>query len=238
MSGSPSETVEPVSEPTLDPLTNHRRAMLYSFLLLAALLLLFLAVGRHPGELGTTTTWPPIGRFDGDVYRFVQEHPDAPTTSIAKALNVIGGGMVTIPLRIVVALYLGLRRYWRALAVWLLTWVAAEMILTFAKAWFMRTRPPLPLVVTRGYSFPSGHAVAGAAIAVALVLVSMPAGPKRRKWEVLAAAAAFVMAMSRVELSAHWFSDVVAGVLLGTGVALGAAALVTEIRDLGARRRT
>ena len=145
---------------------------------------------------------------------------------------------MTIPLRIVVAVYLGFRRHWRALAVWILTWAAAEVILTFAKAWFMRSRPPLPLVVTGGYSFPSGHAVAGAAIAVALLLVLMPAGPTRRKWEVLAASAAFVMALSRVYLNAHWFSDVVAGVLLGAGIALGAAALVTEIRDLAAKRNT
>jgi membrane-associated phospholipid phosphatase len=221
----------------LDPLTNHRRAMLYAALLLAAVTLLFVGVGKHPGAPGTSTTWPAIGRFDGDIYRLVQEHRNAVVTSISKALNLLGSGVVTIPLRIVVAIYLVFRRHWRALAVWILAWVAAEVILSFAKGWFMRSRPPLPLVVTSGYSFPSGHAVAGAAIAVALVLVLMPAGPRRRKWEVLAASAAFVMALSRVYLNAHWFSDVLAGVLLGAGVALGAAALVTEIRDMGERRR-
>jgi membrane-associated phospholipid phosphatase len=69
------------------------------------------------------------------------------------------------------------------------------------------------------------------------VLVLLPAGPKRRRWELAAVAFAFVMALSRVYLQAHWFSDVVAGVLLGAGVALGSAGLVTEIRDIALRRR-
>jgi undecaprenyl-diphosphatase len=88
-----------------------------------------------------------------------------------------------------------------------------------------------------GFSFPSGHAVAGAATAVALVLVLLPSGPARRRWEFVAIGFAFVMALSRVYLNAHWFSDVVAGVLLGAGVALGSAGLVTEVRDIALRRK-
>jgi undecaprenyl-diphosphatase len=145
---------------------------------------------------------------------------------------------VTIPLRIGVSVWLIVRTRWRALAAWLLTWAVAELVLAGAKAFFHRGRPPGPLVDVSGtFSFPSGHAVAGAATAVALVLVLLPAGPKRRRWELAAVAFAFVMALSRVYLQAHWFSDVVAGVLLGAGVALGSAGLVTEIRDITLRRR-
>ncbi|MGE5225386.1 MAG: phosphatase PAP2 family protein [Planctomycetaceae bacterium] len=224
-------------EAALDPLRNHRRAMLYAFLLLAATVLLFVAVGKHPGEPGTVTTWPPIGRLDGNVYRAVQSHRNTLAVDVAKIMNLLGGGLVTIPLRSVVAIYLAARRRWGAFATWMLTWAAAETALSLAKAWFARSRPPAPLVLTSGFSFPSGHAVAAASIAVALVLVAMAAGPRRRKWEAVAATAAFLMALSRVYLNAHWLSDVVAGVLLGTGVALGAAALVAEIRHLAARRR-
>jgi len=137
-----------------------------------------------------------------------------------------------------VAVWLLFRTRWRAFATWVITWAAAELIVSAAKTFFHRGRPPNPLVEVVGFSFPSGHAVAGAAIAVALVLVLMSAGPARRRWELAAIAFAFVMAMSRVYLNAHWFSDVVAGVLLGAGVALGTAGVVTEIRDVALRRRS
>src|SRR5436305_2773744 len=222
-------------EERLDPLTNHRRALLYSFLLLLAMVLIFIGVGKHPGLPGTTTTWAWIGRFDEHVYAWVQNHRYSFVTTFCKVLNFIGSGIVTIPLRIIVALYLAFRRRWRYFAAWVLTWVVAETMLQVAKDFFQRTRPPFPLVVAKGFSFPSAHAVATASIGVALVLALMHAGPERPKWEGLAAAAAFVMALSRVYLNAHWFSDTVAGVLLGTGIALGATALISEILHLAGK---
>ena len=92
-------------------------------------------------------------------------------------LNVVGAGIVTIPLRIVVSVYLLVRRRFLAFWAFVLTWAASELLLTWLKAFFHRGRPPDPLVEIVGYSFPSGHAVAGAALAVALVLVAFPPGP-------------------------------------------------------------
>ena len=105
-----------------------------------------------------------------------------------------------------------------AFSAFVLTWVASEALLTWFKSYFHRGRPPGALVETVGFSFPSGHAVAGAALAIAIVLVFLPPGPRRRKWELAAVGFTFVMALSRVYLSAHWFSDVVTGVLLGTAM--------------------
>ena len=197
----------------------------------------FAAVGRHPESLAPTTTLPFVGDWDLTVFHWTDDVKNQVLTSLARFLNVLGGGLVTIPLRIGVSVWLIVRTRWRALAAWLLTWVVAELVLAGAKAFFHRGRPPDPLVDVVGFSFPSGHAVAAAATAVALVLVLIPAGPERRRWELAAVAFAFVMALSRVYLQAHWFSDVVAGVLLGAGVALGSAGLVTEIRDIALRRR-
>jgi len=40
----------------------------------------------------------------------------------------------------------------------------------------------------------------------------------------------FLMALSRVYLRAHWLSDVVAGALIGAGLALGWPALLQTLR--------
>lgn len=212
-------------------LKNPRRTLLYALGLLLAMAVVFVAVGRHPAADAPMTTIGWVGRLDASASRGMNDIRSTPLTWLVIALNVIGAGVVTIPLRALFALWLAFRRRWQGFATWVLTWASAQLILSAAKAFFHRGRPPDPLVATSGYALPSGHAVAGAATAVALVLVLMPSGPRRRKWEVVAIAFAFVMALSRVYADAHWLSDVLAGVLLGTGVALGSAAVVTEVRE-------
>src|SRR4029450_7194033 len=156
----------------------------------------FAAVGRHPPGLAPTTTVPFVGEFDLSVFHWMDDIRNEVLTLLARFLNVLGSGLVTIPLRIAVTAWLLIRRRWRALATWVITWAAAELILRGAKTFFHRGRPPLPLVDVVGFSFPSGHAVAGAATAVALVLVLLPPGPARRRWELAAIAFALGVAVS------------------------------------------
>jgi membrane-associated phospholipid phosphatase len=217
-------------------LTNHRRALWYALALLVACVFSLIAVGRHPPNLAPVTTVPFIGHVDLAVSHAMDDIRVGPLTLLFRFLNVAGGGLVTIPLRVVVSVYLLARRWWRKAVAFLLTWALSEYALSALKAFFHRGRPPVRLVEISGYSFPSGHAVAGAALAVALVLAFFPAG-ERRRWEWAAAGFAFVMGFSRVYLGAHWLSDVVAGVLLGSGIAIGSAVLVTEVRDVALRRR-
>jgi len=218
-------------------LANHRRAFFWSLALLGACGASLFLVGRHAPEVAPLTTIRFVGRFDTTMNGWMLDVRNAYLTWICKVLNVIGGGVVTIPVRTAAVLVLALRRRWARCVAFALTWASSEIVLNVSKSWFHRGRPPSPLVTTVGSSFPSGHAVAGAATAVALVLAFFPAGERRHRWEWLAVGFAFVMSMSRVYLAAHWFSDVVAGTLLGAGIAIFWAAAVTECRDLIFRAR-
>lgn len=163
---------------------------------------------------------------DDAVHQLAVQAEWSPAVVAAEALDVIGSTWVTAPLMVVVTVYLAWRRRWEALTSWVGTMVVSQLLIGPVKALYERMRPPMPLVETSGFSFPSGHSVAGAAIAVALVIVLVPAGPKRRNLEMLAAAFATIMALSRVYLRAHWLSDVAAGAALGAGVAVATAAII------------
>ena len=154
-----------------------------------------------------------------------------PAVVFAEVLDLLGSTWVTAPVRVAVAVWLGVRRRFEALAVWLLAIAFSEPAIWILKAAYGRARPPDSLVETTGYAFPSGHAIAAAVVVLSLVIVLVPPGPSRRNLEVLAGAFAFAMALSRVYLRAHWLSDTAAGIAFGAAVTLLVAAIVHEVAD-------
>jgi undecaprenyl-diphosphatase len=215
---------------------DHRRAFRLSAVFVALFLCMLVGVGRHPTDAAPETTLPAIGRLDARVEDALAARRTPTLTAVFRVLDVAGSGIVTIPLRIaLVAVLLGRRRIGAA-AAFALAWLTSELALRLLKAWFARGRPPAPLVEVSGFSFPSGHATAGAAIGVSIVLAFLRPGRRRRRWEVLAAVFAFVMGLSRVYLGAHWLSDVVTGALLGASSAVLSFGLVDEVRHRHERR--
>ena len=197
-----------------------------------------LAVGKHPTELAPETTLPAIGRLDARVYDAIVPQRNDTVTAVFDLFDWTGKGVVTIPLRFALLSALLIRRRFAAAVAFALTWASSEIAIEVMKGWFMRGRPPLPLVETVGDSVPSGHATAGAAIGVSIVLAFLRAGHRRRVWVLVALLIAFAMAFSRVYLGAHWLSDVVTGVLLGSATALAAFAIVDEVRLRALRARS
>ena len=211
-------------------LLNHRRAgrLALVLLLLGALLLAAVAY---------SSTLSVVQEVDDAWRSLMIDLRVSPLVWVAKVLAFVGSPWINWPLRVAALALLAVKRRWVQLTAFALAIVTSELLIGPVKALYERPRPPASIVATHGFSFPSGHAVAGAVTAVGLVLVLLPPGPRRWAWEVRAAVYASLMALSRTYLGVHWLSDVVAGGLLGVGVAVGWPALLQEIRDVRLPRR-
>ena len=141
-------------------------------------------------------------------------------TDLALGMNWLGRGFGRASGLMLVGLLLLRRRRWLAFAAFALAESLAPLVSVLLKAVTDRPRPRDGLVHAAGSSFPSGHATYAGATSVALVLLFTSPGTPRRWWWTLATLGVLGMAWSRTYLQVHWFSDVIAGALLGSGIAL------------------
>jgi len=109
------------------------------------------------------------------------------------------------------------------------------------KSLIERERPPLAarLVVTSGYSFPSGHSLASAAILGALALIACR-HLSSRALQLLALVGTgivvFAVAASRVYLGVHYLSDAAAGTSFGLAWTLSWGAVLSALEHRQAKR--
>jgi undecaprenyl-diphosphatase len=86
------------------------------------------------------------------------------------------------------------------------------------KHFFERVRPTVLLEPLQSFSFPSGHSTSGFAFFLVLGVLASRQQPQR--WRVLWLLAALIpaisIALSRVYLTAHWPTDILAGALLAS----------------------
>lgn len=149
---------------------------------------------------------------------------------VAGGFGFLGGPDFLAPLTLVLMIVLsGFRRWWGAARVGFVM-LATDGATRLLKLAFARPRPEYMLVETGGFSFPSGHASAGAAVAV--LLAWFATRHLRGRWLLVAALAAAAvwtafMALSRMVLGVHYLSDVVAGV--GVGMLVGGSLLSASV---------
>ena len=153
--------------------------------------------------------------------RYGADHATDFSTELFRHLSEFGGtrGVVAIA---AVATLLELRRLpSKTLPVFMVLVVGGQFALSNGIKYLVeRARPDISrLTGYAGASFPSGHATAAAATLAAVALIST----RRRSRGVKVAAAAgaaglaAIVSATRVMLGVHWFTDVLAGMLLGWG---------------------
>jgi undecaprenyl-diphosphatase len=127
-------------------------------------------------------------------------------------------------------------RYERA---WLLTLLIAasahDRLAIFLKAMVHRERPhpPHPMLVLNDYSFPSGHVLA-ATLFYGWLAIYAAYHIRSIRWRLAAIAGCCgviaLVAVSRMYLEVHYFSDVMAGAISGAAWLAVSIALVSECR--------
>ncbi len=161
-----------------------------------------------------------IGIIDQEVLAFIVEHRVSSMTEIAVDLTALGSeaGLSILTLFLCAFFFLTGRR--RVAAHSLLAAAGAAGLTVALKSYFERSRPDiaLRLVEVEGFSYPSGHSLASAAIyfTCAILVDKRLSGflPRCLMWTFFLALIG-VIGFTRIYLGVHFFSDVVAGILLG-----------------------
>jgi len=182
--------------------------------MLAGLACLALAIALIAAVALTPSSVRPA---DDQWLRWMLDVRAPPGVFTAKVLNVVAGGTVMWVVRGAIAVALAIWRRWRALVVFVLAELCAELCIGPVKALVDRPRPAGSLVAVTGQSMPSGHVLTAGVTAVALALILTRPGRSRRLAIAAAVAWSILVALSRTYLSAHWLTDVLASLLLGTG---------------------
>ncbi|WP_374438022.1 bifunctional DedA family/phosphatase PAP2 family protein [Pseudomonas panipatensis] len=192
----------------LDPARPDARGLAYLAVLLVGSAWLFF------GILEDVVSGDPLVRADSAIYLALQDLRTAPGDALMIAMTELGDTVVVLAVTLAVLLWLAGKRAWRTAAYWLVAIAGASALNSVIKVALHRPRPGEMLYTGwSAFSFPSGHSTVNAILYGFLAVLLIPA--LRPLWRLPLAVCAVTLvlgiAMSRLYLGAHWFSDVVGG---------------------------
>ncbi len=176
-----------------------------------------------------------LARLDRSVATWGAAHASGAALTVAKVVTQLGARVVTIAvLAVVVGVDLYRRRHTDVVFLALAIGIGEPLITNTVKLLVRRDRPDVPhLVNAAGFSFPSGHSAAAAAVWATAALVLGANQPRVRRALLGAAAAtiATAVAATRALLGVHWLTDVLGGLAIGWGWYLVVAILFGGRRE-------
>ncbi|WP_370676945.1 VTT domain-containing protein [Pleomorphomonas sp. PLEO] len=197
----------------LDPERSEARVLAVMLALLVGAAWVFL------GILEDVVNGEPLVLADGAIYNALQEIRSPAGDAVMIGITELGDPKVVVAVTAVVFLWLAWKRAWHTAAFWLIAVAGASALNTAIKVTLHRARPDELLYSGwSAFSFPSGHSTTNMVLYGFLaVLVARELRPAPRLSVALGALSLiFLIAVSRLYLGAHWFSDVVGGAAFGS----------------------
>lgn len=144
-------------------------------------------------------------------------------TSLAKWIDLLFDTKMMIVWSLLLCAFLWARRSRNDSLFFISVMTINAALLFVIKIIVARPRPINSLIIANDYAFPSGH-TASAVVFFSLLAYLLLKKQKSffMKWLIikLCAIMAFVIALSRLYLNVHWFTDVLGGLLLGGSIIL------------------
>lgn len=167
--------------------------------------------------------------FDLTINAFFSSHLFAPALAAAEAVGIVFSPAAVAAGCVVLAIIMAVGRKWRSTAVLLASVGSAAVFTEWMKAFFMRARPLDAIVSLSDPSFPSSHAAFAAAFFTAAAYLLAPrfsSWVARELFLSVCAAAVIAIGLSRLVISVHWASDVMAGWALGAFCGSGSVLMI------------
>jgi membrane-associated phospholipid phosphatase len=145
---------------------------------------------------------------------------------VMRGFTFMGSPFAVIPIALAVVIWAVRKKETRAAAAFVVVLVMTEALNVMLKHTFERPRPTLfqEIETLHSYSFPSGHAMAAAAIYGMMGVVVARLAPTHRRLLVVGLPILILMiGISRIYLGVHWPSDVLAGFAAGAFIVLAGA---------------
>ena len=147
-------------------------------------------------------------------------------------ISAIGYQWGVVPADIALTVGLLIARRWREATFAGASFVGSALLNMATKQFFQRHRPSLweSIAPEHTFSFPSGHAMGSATLAMVVVLLCWHT---RWRWPVAALAALFALAVgaSRIYLGVHYPSDILGGWAAGIAWVSGVYLVLYRIRE-------
>ncbi len=200
-----------VAEALLDPEHPEARglAILSVVLFVAVMVSVLLVAAIQESQL--------LGNLDLLIFNLLQELRTPWADQVMVFVTWFGGAYAVGLLLLVTAVWLGWKKNWRAASHMLAAIVCTQIMVLVLKAVTAIERPVVIYQGVNAFSFPSGHTAMATVTYGMLAIILAGMLPLARRWLAygLAGVLAVLVGFSRLYLGVHWFSDVLAGFVLG-----------------------